>query len=181
MSLLITCVRQSELCVTIHADVSVHRGRRLSVNNKVDILTNKEAENRKILHFFVGGSRVDPKAGAAIWDYMMEQVKPQHSFSSVRPVLVRGEEVCWALDRGRLVGTPQIQQRKKTSKPRYMIEFKDSFLDTSIANSASPTTSKISSRHIPVFIFLGNLEFRKSAISLSSSFSLQKKKKTQNK
>lgn len=31
--------------------------------------------------------------------YMMEQVKPQHSFSSVTPVLVtKGDEVCWALD-----------------------------------------------------------------------------------
>lgn len=38
--------------------------------------------------------------------YMMEHVKPQHSFSRVRPVLVKGEEVCWALDGTRLVGTP---------------------------------------------------------------------------
>lgn len=30
--------------------------------NNVDILANKEAENRKILHFFVAGSRVDPKS-----------------------------------------------------------------------------------------------------------------------
>lgn len=134
---------------------------------------SRKLENTAI--FFVAGSRVGPKAGATVWDYMMEQVKPQHSFSSVRPVLVRGEEVCWALDRGRLVGTPQIQQRKNPSKPRYTIEVKGIFLDASMANSASKTTSKISSQRIPVFIFLGNLEFRKSAISLSSSFSLQKK------
>lgn len=31
--------------------------------------------------------------------YMMEQVKPQHSFSRVTPVLVTyGDKVCWALD-----------------------------------------------------------------------------------
>lgn len=52
-------------------------------------------------------SCVGPELGATIWDYMMEQVKPQHSFSRVRPVLVRGEEVCWALHRGRLAGTPK--------------------------------------------------------------------------
>lgn len=76
---------------------------------------SRKLENTAI--FFVAGSRVGPKAGATVWDYMTEQVKPQHSFSSVRPVLVRGEEVCWALDRGRLVGTPQIQQEKTPQNP----------------------------------------------------------------
>lgn len=84
---------------TCRRDVSVRRGRW----HKVDILADKEAENWKILHF----CRRFP-----VWDYMTEQVKPQHSFSRVRPVLVRGEEVCWALDRGRLAGTPQIQAKE---------------------------------------------------------------------
>ena len=93
------------MVVTCQRDVSVPRGRWLIVNNKADISANKEAENRKY-YVFVGASRVDPEVDAAIWDYMMEQVKPQHSFSRVRPVLVRGEAVCWALHRGRLAGTP---------------------------------------------------------------------------
>lgn len=79
---------------------------RPSVNNKADVSANKEAENWK--HYvFVGGSRVDPEVGTTVRSYMMEQVKPQHSFSRVRPVLVRGEAVGWALHRGRLAATPE--------------------------------------------------------------------------
>lgn len=42
--------------------------------------------------------------------YMMEQVKPQHSFSSVRPVLVANgdeeeEDACWTLDANRWLDT----------------------------------------------------------------------------
>lgn len=104
---------------------------------------------------------------------MMEQVKPQHSLSRVRPVLVRGEEVCWALHLGRLAGTPE--------KP------KDFFIPSSKANSAASlmvnklmlavkvTPANVQCDYVPVLKFLGILDFRKSAISLSSSFSLQKK------
>lgn len=103
----------------------------------------------------------------------MEQVKPQHSLSRVRPVLVRGEEVCWALHFGRLAGTPE--------KP------KDFFILSSKANSAASlmvnklmlavtvTTANVQCDYLPVLKFLGILDFRKSAISLSSSFSLQEK------
>lgn len=42
---------------------------------------------------------------------MMEHVKPQHSFSSVRPVLVKGEDVCWSLNGTRLVGTPEAPKK----------------------------------------------------------------------
>lgn len=48
--------------------------------------------------------------------YMMEHVKPQHSFSRVRPVLVKGEEVCWALAGTLLDDAPKIQHKSnKTS------------------------------------------------------------------
>lgn len=42
------------------------------------------------------GPCISPGVGPLVLDpgYMMEHVKPQHSFSSVRPVLVKGEEVC---------------------------------------------------------------------------------------
>lgn len=64
----------------------------------------------------VCGPRVGPGVGAPTVTpgYMMEQVNPQHSFSRVRPVLVKGEEVCWALDGTRL-GTPGTQKKKKKS------------------------------------------------------------------
>lgn len=85
------------------------------MDDGADILANKEAENWKY-YIFAGASCVDPPpprgVGSDTWDYMMEQVKPQHSFSRVRPVLVKGEEVCWVLDGGRLAGTPQIQAKK---------------------------------------------------------------------
>lgn len=44
---------------------------------------------------------------------MMEHVKPQHSFSRVRPVLVKGEEVCCALDGARLAVAPEAQNSAK--------------------------------------------------------------------
>lgn len=67
----------------------------------------------------VCGPRVGPGVGAPIMTpgYMMEQVKPQHSFSRVRPVLVKGEEVCWALDGTRL-GTPGTQKKNHTVRKR---------------------------------------------------------------
>lgn len=109
MPLRITCVCQSELCIIVHADETL-----LSLGEGGTKWTFYQTKKQKIgkYYIFVGGSRVDPKVGDSTWDYMMEQVKPQHSFSRVRPVLVRGEEVCWALDRGRLAGTPQTQAKE---------------------------------------------------------------------
>ena len=42
--------------------------------------------------------------------YMMEQVKPQHSFRRVRPVLVNGDGVCWARAGALRAGTPGTQK-----------------------------------------------------------------------
>lgn len=108
MSWRITGVCQSELGIIVHADQTF-----LSLGEGGTKWTFYQTKKQKIgkYYIFVGGSRVDPKVGDSAWDYMMEQVKPQHSFSRVRPVLVRGEEVCWALDRGRLAGTPQKQAK----------------------------------------------------------------------
>lgn len=48
--------------------------------------------------------------------YMMEHVKPQQSFSRVRPVLPKGEGAGWALDGARLVGTPEAQRHETVRK-----------------------------------------------------------------
>lgn len=71
---------------------------------------------------WIFGPCVSPAVGPSILTpvYMMEHVKPQHSFSRVRPVLAKGEDVCWALDGARLVGTPEAQ-RNHTVRKRWHI------------------------------------------------------------
>lgn len=48
--------------------------------------------------------------------YMMEHVKPQHSFRRVRPVLANGEEVCWALVGVLLAGKPKSNNTEQRNK-----------------------------------------------------------------
>lgn len=69
------------------------------------------------------GPCISPGVGPLILDpgYMMEHVMPQHSFNRVRPVLVKGEEVCWALDGTRLVSTPEAQGKKHTVRKTWSI------------------------------------------------------------
>lgn len=107
----------------------------------------------------------------------MEQVKPQHSLSRERPVLVRGEEVCWALRRGRLAGTPEkhkdvffISSSKENSAASLMVN------KLMLAMKVTTANVNVQCYSVPVLKFLGILDCRKSAISLSSSFSLQEKK-----
>lgn len=104
-------LRNSHLCCSIHVSKS---------------FSDWKAETGNIdscgTAILVCSPCISPTAGLFILApvYMMEHVKPQHSFSRVRPVLVKGEEVCWALDGTRLVGTPGAErdhtEREKWNK-----------------------------------------------------------------
>lgn len=69
------------------------------------------------------GPCISPGVGPLLLDpgYMMEHVMPQHSFNRVKPVLVKGEEVCWALDGTRLVSMPEVQGKKHTVRKTWSI------------------------------------------------------------